>query len=309
MRVNHAVLIFAVVSAGCQGEADNPGPAETPTTTAVSDYRAVTDHYELIAPNQTDFDSAARDLDAAAAQFEQHFGAAPPPILVLIFENPEQMQRYGVANMQMQDVPVVPWYTEQYMRELAIKAGSDPGEAGEQRILMHEAGHMFFNYYVTQLSENKFGEVRSVREDKYGHGIIRDWLDEAAALICEYEGLKEQRRSFLAQNIGKRIPLDKFFTVDHEYKEELARNPKASAGPEVRMSDPEGRDRGLLFYGQALSLAEFFVDREGPDFMTQVTKGHYRGETMSEILGRAKNLPADLRQLEREWVAWVKAGG
>lgn len=41
--------------------------------------------------------------------------------------------------------------------------------------------------------------------------------------------------------------------------------------------------------------------------MTEVTKGHYRGETMSEILGRAENLPADMRVLEREWVAWVKA--
>jgi len=225
-------------------------------------------------------EDAAEQLDYAARRFEGFFGTEPPRIAVVLFEHPEHVAEYDFEPLRERGMMALPWLTDEALLAAARRALGPLATRAELpvRALSHEACHMYLVSYVSELVgyDDPNERLAALEGPSYGDPLMPDWFDEAAALLCEPEEMGEERRAAMRREVDNRIPLAEFFQQDHPSAQQTAR-PRGDAaapdrGPRITI---ERRERSApdLFYSQALSVAEFLVDRPG----RQSSAGSRRG--------------------------------
>lgn len=277
---------------------DAPDPARFPCA-------LTSPSYDVYGPSAEDVAHAIPQIEHAAETLGHLFGTAPPRIYVLLFVSPQELEASEVEALTARQVPIVPWYTQSYW-----EAQPPDRSLGGVDPLSHEAGHMFFNVFVTSLLPRHFAKVRAPKLTTYGHGAAPDWLDEAMATMCEEERLQEPRRQVLRDKLAQRIPLRELFVMDHPWTKEqqdaIRQARLRTAGPVLlEAPDQVTSERQGLFYAECLLVTEFFLEKEGVSFFHEIVVGQLEGRTMEEILTKAKTLPRHLEQLEEAWIEWL----
>jgi hypothetical protein len=191
---------------------------------------------------------------------------------------------------------------------------------GQARPLSHEAGHVFMAYVDAKLGRRfSHGENLLPLGSEYGHPLLPDWFDEAVATLSEFPALQQSRRTHMQQNLEKRIPFSELFVMRHPWggveneikkrlREEAQTTGKRTPGV-VKMTGVEAAEaleRVIVFYSECLTLAQFLVEREGPEFIGRMVAGMMNGKSMDEILRQAKSAPASPSELEKAWLEWIK---
>jgi len=245
------------------------------------------------------------------AHFAERYQALPVGAKVKMeVERDGQKRAVGFSKPNPQGAP----------QSLVQLGGSGEGQRRrDARPLSHEAGHIFFSAYVDRkLGRKSPAESKQTGGDQYGHPQIPDWLDEAVATLCEFPALQKARLLYLHGALDAHIPLGEFFTMEHpvlKSQEELVRQAREQMLAEGRTSTmitisggPEiAGEQARMFYAEALSLAQFLADREGPAFLAQVADALMHGKKMKDVLAGAKSIPTKISDLEKAWLESVKA--
>ena len=72
-----------------------------------------------------------------------------------------------------------------------------------------------------------------------------------------------------------------------------------------RSVDGDDHDRRLS--AEASALAQFLLDREGPDVLRRLGRGFATGRTFEEVAADFKALPHTVADLDERWLAWLAA--
>ena len=254
----------------------------------------ITERYEVYGPSSAAVQNAVKELDTAAGRFTRYFGEAPPKVAIYLIESPADAGRIDISSFARRGVPVLPFPIME-----ADQMRSKVPASIELQVLAHEACHVFLIAYVDQrlppdarppssLSAAdplagilSFGQPQRapVSGDKYGHPAIADWLDEAAAMICESDAMLDTRRKNIARaETADVIPFAELTAMPH---------------PNVGKLSSE---RTLVYYDEIYSLVQFLSEREGPQTLGKIVRLAIAGTP----------LPYDWKTLEREWRQWVK---
>ncbi|MDO4575368.1 MAG: hypothetical protein Q4D98_09175 [Planctomycetia bacterium] len=112
------------------------------------------------------------------------------------------------------------------------------------------------------------------------------WADEGAATFTESNAEREKYQNMLLKFLRsqKGIPLDKLFEME-EYP-----------------SDP------LPLYAQGFSVAEFLIRQRGPQYFVYFIGRYLEGKKSLQTLIQECYGYETLRELQRDWVAWVSEG-
>ncbi|MBA4158214.1 MAG: hypothetical protein H0X65_12155 [Gemmatimonadetes bacterium] len=153
--------------------------------------------------------------------------------------------------------------------------------------------------------------MAALEERSYGDPRMPDWFDEAVAVLCEPEDMRAERREAMRRGVGSRRSLTDFFAMDYPAAGHTA---PAGVQPEAEQRSRRPRititrgDTGEpdLFYPQALSVAEFLIEREGPEVIGRLAEGFARELSVDDMLLQGRNLPEDVNALEAEWLRWLE---
>jgi hypothetical protein len=309
-----ATLLLAAHPAAARAQAwlDSLRVAETP-------------RYVVYAPTDADLLQARGELDHAVAAFARHFGGPPPRIAVLLTDrNPP---RDFEAAFHRRGLRVLAWLTDRGWD--AQHAGMEGGRPhSEARILPHEACHAFLSAHVDARQGRPLpGGGPRTRTTHYGHPALPDWLDEAAAVLCEHADDRARREARMAERLDARIPLAEFLTMAHPLSGAFAVRTgpgapaprgvpgEASAPPAPgtymgamtfqNVLTPDAAVRATTFYAQALSFTRFLSERYGSGAVGRVVEGVADGRPVGEALASI-GAPADTARLEAAWVQWVR---
>ena len=197
------------------------------------------------------------------------------------------------------------------LAEHAYRAGWRP--MTQSSPLAHEACHL----YVAALAERASAEFGASRVgDNYGHPHLPDWMDEAAATLCETPQGRLQRRNHFRANLKKRIPLRDFVRMHHPSRSNVHVAENAlTQRYDVRIANDQNtrrkalENRTILFYSQALSLGEFIRERGGPKVLQLLVRSLASGRTLEHALAESRqsapDFPVTIDELESEWIRWV----
>lgn len=191
-------------------------------------------------------------------------------------------------------------------------AGAPSPQALLDRSLAHEACHTYAVAYATEWLRQHESTAAS-EEEEYGHPRLPDWLDEAAATLCEAPSMQNDRLQRLRQNRENWIPLSELLTMQHPL-----------AGIQVATGDPANTGKGagvemfrmgsggdvaerlILFYGQTLSLGQYIRERAGADGLRRLVNALLGGASAAEALQQVDALPDSVDALETAWTEWVR---
>jgi hypothetical protein len=147
----------------------------------------------------------------------------------------------------------------------------------------------------------------------YGHPAIPDWLDEAAATLCEPPQMYGRRLDQMRARLDQRIPLDTLLTMVHP---SFARTDSSSASPPpggastgltVRVSAAGESERTTMFYAEAATLARFLWSRGGAELLDRITDTLAHGGRIESALAADARAPSSVSELEMEWLQWVRS--
>lgn len=182
------------------------------------------------------------------------------------------------------------------------------------RSVAHEACHAYAEAHAEQWLQSH--ESTAVPEtEEYGHPQLPDWVDEAAATLCEDPSQQERRLRHLRQNFGQRIPIAELLTMRHPLAGiRVAAGDSASAGEGkganvgmLRMrADSDVIQRAILFYGQTLSLSRYLRERVGADGFRRIVNMLLSGASAAEAFREVDGLPDTVDALEEAWKQWVR---
>jgi hypothetical protein len=154
------------------------------------------------------------------------------------------------------------------------------------------------------------------------------WLHEAVACYHETPGFVANRRSWIRERLGERIPLPQLFEMKNPVKEsplveltvrlhaKLARgeidvvqmNEQISAWASAHTQHLlQAGVRNMTWYAESLSVFEFLLAREGNAFIRALVRRLRDGARMEEIVRKLPHYPDGIASLETEWVRWVEA--
>lgn len=287
-------------------------------------------HTTVYAPTPLAAREGQRELRYARERFRDLFGEKPVSMAVVLANDPEQFRGMDVRPLQRRGGAFLPFVTRAHLDARAGLSATDTADgetttayrAASGRLtrvkpLAHEACHLFVAALADRVTEPWARTGRA-----YGHAALPDWLDEAAATLCESnEGRATRRRHFRA-NLHRRIPLREFANMPHPLSadEVLDRlGIDRSQGQTGVHFIPAEQARKVLpgtsvamFYAQSLSLGEFILHRGGPDAMLSLVRPLANGRTLEQALREARRaapgLPATVDELEVEWIRWVERG-
>ncbi len=243
-------------------------------------------------------------LERTWKRFRALFGVEPEPVKVVLSTAAPGTQSQSRAD-QTSDAPpgrTIAW---------AASEGDDLEGQGFSD-LSHEIAHIYFL--------DLMGNPQGLHQD-------HAWLHEAVA--CHHEGdrLVLDRRTWIRERIGERIPLDELFTMKNPVKTnplveltvelhgQLAQGQITVQDLNQRVSTyasshvEEIRQAGITnmtYYAQSLSLLEFLIEREGRLFVRTMAKRLKRGDAMEGILRAHDAYPDGAASLEAAWVRWVE---
>ena len=285
----------------------------------------------------------AEDARETGRRFRRYFAVEPPQGAILA------QHRLGTAQIEALRAAgaqwVLPWLDaaeRQRLMEAGVRRAvvQQLGEAADERIvaqavaqalaqrtqasvddargaLRHEIGHML-------LIHAYWPQARSRGNGQYG-GPGPDWLDEAAAVLMENEGLTERRRMQLralidgnADSAGL-LSLPAFLTAPHPLAAIARDLTDGAAGPDgasvtVLSGDDRARELaglGAAFYVQSRAFADFLIETTGDEAVLGSIAGWIAdGGTIDGWLtgrGAGQGLGATVEAMERQWLDWLSA--
>jgi hypothetical protein len=263
-------------------------------------------------------DEMARDAKFAYDTFSKFFQTTPPPITLDLRDtkSPDGAKLY------------LPWISEAQARKMI--EGQVPESYIDQvldqmkngRPLSHEIGHILLANYVDS-------QVKALDETKrkalknygfYGSPYLKDWADEAGAILCEQESLSKERLS-QAKSADDLVSLKELFTMTHpgmsdedivKAKDAVKEAQKSGSGAQVIVktsADSEMMENSRKtnnFYIQISSLCAFMREKAGDKCVKAIIDGLVQEKSMDEILPTIEGLPKTVDQLEKDWKQWLK---
>lgn len=310
-----AVVVCSVLAA-CAAPGSSPAGAPAAATPIAADgmppVHVRTATYELYAPTDAIAQAVRGELDRAALTFERHFGAAPPPIGVVVFSSVDELRTFDWAPIRPRVRAVLPWI---------VQPGADPTVSRSmvegQRALAHEACHLYLIARTGVLLDRPAGPVTGAGPS-YGDPALPDWFDEGVATLCEPPAVHATRVAAIRSAGDSAIAFAELFRMEHP----AWRRIQAMMAAQRAAGDTSGAGRpGVvtvrvpagsvaaspsIFYAETNSVLEFMADREGPRFVGRLGEGLARGLSVEQVLAaHARRLPRDVPALEREWKLWV----
>ena len=302
-------------------------------------------HGVILAPGSASVESYRDAMAQAAERFERYFGRAAPAAALVVTEDGKLIQQSALAAIGI-DV-VLPWITPegkaaqrrdsvgrqleaarpdmpvaqlQALTERALAAAPDLAMTAELEIgtVAHELCHLHL------ISAFDLRPPETHAEPIYG-GLASDWLDEAAAVLCESEAMLANREAMLQDmaRSDRLIPLAEFLTMAHPMKNVVLTTREAGRiqmGGVTVLSGEEAQsalnDAGGLaapaFYAQALGFARFLIEASDQvDILGDIASAYAAGETSEQFLlqqfAQLSGLPRDLAQLQAVWEQWLKS--
>lgn len=261
-----------------------------------------------------------REVQEARTRFAGIFGGELRPMVVVLVNDPVHIATLALERVRRPGASLLPFVTPEHLagRTRATSSFAPHRENGltQARPLAHEACHVF----VADVAST-FAPASGMNPGAYGHAALPDWVDEAAATLCESPEVQHERHAYLRANLARRIPLHDFVRMQHPLADAAFLDPPGGAssasGYAVEVLDDDETRRkvlatdALLFYAQALSVGQFLSERGGPAALKKLLPQLAAGGTLDDALREAglavPGLPASVDELEREWVIWLES--
>lgn len=130
-------MAFCSLLGACAGPRNSPAPVSSPDAGSAPDglppVQVRTATYELYAPSDAIAHAVRQELDHASLTFQRYFGAAPPPIGVVVFNSAEEMKTFDWAPIRLRVRGVLPWLVQLEANPVS------PSAIEGQRAIAHEA--------------------------------------------------------------------------------------------------------------------------------------------------------------------------
>jgi hypothetical protein len=215
-------------------------------------------------------EKAAKEADAAAAQFKALFGVAPMRgAVVLTTEGkPEKDKTRDLVYAK---------HGARWIWRWEANKSAEPDET-----MAHELGHLFLIFWIHGATPPGL---------QYG-SLLPDWLDEGVASVIESPNGHAAYAAEMCKRIAadSHLPLGEFFNCLHPDSREKCK--KSRAG-----------DR-WLFYAQSYSVTAFVIDRYGAEAIRAIVGALKERKPIETALG-TKGLPKTLADLESAWKKWA----
>jgi len=305
----------------------------------------------VVAPDRCRAVRVAVEREAAFEAFERHFGQSPMPGAVVDVQYAEAFSALRNAGAGW----VLPWRfspekddaSPRVLGEDAIRrqietqlsrAGRSPDPRQvdllvqralakrepvasldktashmlEPKAIRHEVAHMLFLHGVWPSTRSPGAQ--------YG-GDAPDWLDEAAAVAAESDGMTEARRAafYDMARADRLMPLDRYLVMPHpvfgsETLGELMRKAQAAAARDgaAVISAGIGEDRiaaARVFYAQTRGWLDFLTERTGnAGTLGEIADAMREGQSFEHWLGSSAaetGLPKTVPALQAEFESWA----
>lgn len=240
------------------------------------------EHYKIWFPINYDPKEEINEMEHAVSAFSRLFGAPRQEIQVVLFKD-------------LKDAEYTAWEAFENKAVLPFKTADIDINLKEPfaKALAHEACHLFLNAY-----ENGHSQIA----DGYGHGQTPDWFDEAVAISCEGEELKQRRINHFSNNKNK-LSLKDFVTQAHPMMEGLSgalNKAKTETSSEeknkgVRIFTLQGdfnnedAEKSYLFYSMACAVGNWITEND-PEAWVRLFKHYISGGATDLTTLKAKNL-------------------
>ena len=225
----------------------------------------------LFGENNTDLLREKSELLTAIDIFDDKFG--PSTKLDVALMN-SQMGLFQLDKSELSD-RLLPFLSYQ---GLVNNQGMEANKADKYNVIAHEACHMLL---INQVEEKGLN-YKSNGEMSYGHGLLPDWYDEMAAVICENQALNDMR---LTSGIQDFIPFDKFFIMENPaftmIKEKIKKmmklqsknnnNNNGSLVAAIEIDDNDGQ-LPVQFYQQVALFHHFLSEKLGAEIFKRLTR-------------------------------------
>jgi hypothetical protein len=298
-------MLLATTLAIAAGIATAPLPAARNAAASTLD-SLVTERF-VIFGSADQIARARADIDSAVSTFKRQFGEYAPRFAVLLANSPSEFVTFDLAAMRARGMRTLPF----------LVGGPAMSPLGEIHALGHESCHvMLLSWLDSQLGRTLPLVPQPGAQLMYGDRDAPDWLDEAVAVLCEPQSMRDGRRAQLPK-AGGRIPLAQLLTMEHPVMPRMramrANDPGLNDGkPHVTISrtallpdDAEAHTLGA-FYAEALSLAEFLRATRGDAGFARVASALARGQTLPATVAAIDGKPTDFAALEAAWLQWER---
>jgi hypothetical protein len=254
-------------------------------------------NYDIEAPDAETAKAKQAELEWSAALFADLFSLAPPRGRVTFSQGAPGAPGGGMHPPAMGGSAggakwTLPWFT-------GALPGVPAGMASQMKALTHEAAHLQLVHLVND------GCASELKSSFNGYGsYLPDWVDECVAVYHEPDGQKKERRTQLKAAIGKHIPLDEYFTMDHPI------GGKGAAGLPPGMQPPPGggvgggampmgpgMEKANTYYVQSLSVIEYLTDVGGKPFFRFCVARLQQGAGMDAVLAEWSARYKDVQKL------------
>lgn len=299
-------------------------------------------HGVILAPESYSVDSYRAAMALAAERFERYFGRAAPAAAIVVSTDGKLIQQSALAAIGIDSG--LPWMTAegkaaqrrdslrrqlqaarpdmpeaqlQALTERALAAAPELAMTAEQEIgaVAHELCHLHL------ISAFGLRRPETQAEPLYG-GTAADWLDEAAAVLCETEAILANREAMLLDMARSQrlIPLAEFLTMAHPLMDWVqsmratgriqTKGVTVLSGAEAQSALEDARGvTGTAFYAQALGVGRFLIDISGQvDILRDIAAAYAAGQSTEQFLlqqSAESPLPRDLEQLQAAWEQWL----
>lgn len=229
----------------------------------------------IFGENNSDLLREKSELLTAVNVFDENFGSSPKLDIALMNN---QMGLLQLDTSAMSD-QYLGFMSYQGLGQSQKKEPSNHATKFEKyNIIAHEACHKLLIHQV----EDKGLKAESNGELVYGHGLLPDWFDEMAAVMCENQALTDMR---LTGDMDDFIPFEDFFVMENPaftlLKEQMNRmmqqqlkktNDKKTTVAMVVNLDDENAQLSSLFYQQSALFHHFLSEKLGREIFKQLTQ-------------------------------------
>jgi len=229
----------------------------------------------IFGENNSDLLREKSELLTAVDVFDESFGYSPKLDIALMNN---QMSLLQLDTSAMSD-QYLGFMSYQGLGQSQQKESSNHVTKFEKyNIIAHEACHKLLIHQV----EDKGLKAENNGELVYGHGLLPDWFDEMAAVMCENQALTDMR---LTGDMDDFIPFEDFFVMENPaftlLKEQMNRmmqqqlkknNDKKTTMAVVMELDDKNAQLSGLFYQQSALFYYFLNEKLGRQIFKQLTQ-------------------------------------
>jgi len=229
----------------------------------------------IFGENNSDLLREKSELLTAVNVFDENFGSSPK-LDIALMNNQISLLQLDTSEMSDQYLGFMSY---QGLGKSQKKESNNRAKKFEKyNIIAHEACHKLLIHQV----EDKGLKAESNGELVYGHGLLPDWFDEMAAVMCENQILTDMR---LTDEIDNFIPFEDFFIMENPaftlLKKQMNRlmqqqlkktNDKKTTVAMVVNLDDNNAQLSSLFYQQSSLFHHFLSEKLGRKIFKQLTQ-------------------------------------